>query len=125
MEDVDRLKEVESSGPKRRGRGSGWVAGIGLILVGVVLLLANLTGFGLDNWWALFILIPAFGALGNAYRIRQQEGRFTREARGSVIGALILGFVASVFLLNLDFGDVWPVFLILAGLGALLNALLD
>jgi hypothetical protein len=110
--------------PARRSNGA-WIPGLVLIGIGVIFLLSNLTGFELDNWWALFILIPAFGAFGNAYRVYQSQGRLGREGRGSLIGGLVFVFVASIFLLELDWGQVWPVFLILAGLGVLLGGFWD
>jgi hypothetical protein len=110
--------------PVRRSNGA-WIPGLVLIGIGVIFLLSNLTGFELDNWWALFILIPAFGAFGNAYRVYQSQGRLGREGRGSLIGGLVFVFVASIFLLELDWGQVWPVFLILAGLGVLLGNFWD
>ena len=54
---------------RRAGRLSGsWVVGAILILVGIFIMLPNLTAFSLQNWWALFILIPAVGAFANAWR---------------------------------------------------------
>jgi len=38
---------------------------------------------------------------------------------------MILFFVAAVFLFGWSWGAVWPFFLIIAGLGALLSGLLD
>jgi len=108
-----------------RKQNNAWIPGLVLIGLGVVFLLNQFTGFQLDNWWALFILIPAFGAFGNALRTRQTNGRLGSEGRGSLIGGLILTFVASIFLFELDWGQVWPVFLILAGLGVLLGNFWD
>lgn len=105
------------------GRG-GWLGGIVLILIGIFFLLGN---YGLvawqlfDNWWALFILIPALGALGNAWRTYQMQGRFTDEVFGSLLGSLLLLCISLVFLLNLEWGRIWPIFLILGGLGILLR----
>jgi hypothetical protein len=96
-----------------------------LIAIGAIFLLNNFTDFDLDNWWALFILIPAFGALGNFLRARRQDGHMSHEARGSLIGSLVLFFIAAVFLFGWNWGAVWPVFLIIAGIGALLSGLMD
>ncbi len=108
-----------------RERG-GWIGGVILILVGAAFLLRN---FGLfdwplfDNWWALFILIPAIASLGNAWRSYQAQGRLGGEVIGSLIGGLVLLCVALVFLLNLDWGAIWPIFLILGGLSILLRGM--
>jgi len=42
--------------------------------------------------------------------------------RGPLIGGLLLTFIAAAFLFSLDFGNLWPVFLILGGIALLLNA---
>ncbi len=134
-ENMDQYKEAEkhemgsvhghaSARPARRDN-NAWIAGLVLIGIGVIFLLNQFTGFELNNWWALFILIPAFGAFGNALRTRQANGHFGKEGRGSLIGGLILTFVASIFLFELDWGRVWPVFLIIAGVGVLLGSLWD
>ena len=107
------------------GPGMGWVPGLVLIGIGALFLINNFTDFHLNNWWALFILIPAFGSLGNFMRAYRKDGRINSEARGSLIGSLILFFVASIFLFGWNWGAVWPVFLIIAGIGALLSGLLD
>jgi hypothetical protein len=107
--------------PARR-EGNAWIAGLVLIGIGVIFLLNQFTPLDLDNWWALFILIPALAAFGNAWRTRQTRGSFGREGRGSLIGGFVLTFVAAVFLFELDWGVMWPVFLILAGVGVLLGS---
>jgi hypothetical protein len=108
-----------------RGSGGAWVGGAILILVGIVLMLNNLGTLALENWWALFILIPAVGAFGNAWRAYQAAGgHLNAQARGSLIGGLVLTMVAAVFLFNLNWGIAGPVLLILGGVGLLLNAFL-
>ncbi|HEX6306274.1 MAG TPA: hypothetical protein VFZ76_18890 [Anaerolineales bacterium] len=103
--------------------GGGWIGGAILIIIGLVFLLRNTTAFELDNWWALFILIPAFGSFATAWNSYQNSGRITAAVRGPLIGGLILLFVSMAFLFGLDFGLLWPVFLILGGLALLFNAL--
>ena len=100
-----------------------WIAGGVLILVGLVFIVKNIAGFSLDNWWALFILIPALGSLFTAYQMFERNNRrFTAASQGPLIGGLVLLAVTAVFLFNLDWGRVWPLFLILIGLGLLLSA---
>ncbi len=111
-------------GETRRSRRERWSAlapGAVLILVGAVFLVLNYTGYELGNWWALFILIPAAFTFTSAYETYQAAGRMTPRAIGQVVGALFLTAVAAIFLLELPWGRVWPIFLVLAGLGLLFN----
>lgn len=115
----------EDRNPNERDSPSpAWIGGAVMILIGLAFLVRNLTGYELNNWWAFFLLIPAVGAFNRAYQVYDTQGRLNREARGSLFTGLGFTFVASIFLLGLDFGSLWPVFLILAGLGLLINALL-
>jgi hypothetical protein len=98
-----------------------WIAGAVIIIVGVMFLVSNLTGFQFNNWWALFILIPAVFNFARAWNTRKEEGHWSRSARGSLIGGLAIALVAFIFLLDLDWGKVWPLFLILGGVAALLG----
>jgi hypothetical protein len=124
--DMDTAK-VESASSEREscGPGMSWVPGLILIGIGAFFLLQNFTDFELHNWWALFILIPAFGSFGNFWRITRNEGRINSDARGSLIGSMILFFIAAIFLFGWDWGVVWPIFLVIGGIGALLSGLLD
>lgn len=104
--------------------GPGWLPGAILIVVGLIFLARNFAGFTLHNWWALFILIPAIGSLASAWRLYQTAGRrMTAAVRGPLIGGLILLLVTAIFLFNLDWGKVWPAFIIVVGIGVLLSAL--
>jgi hypothetical protein len=108
----------------RSGSG-GWIGGIMLISLGILFLLQNLGWFYLENWWALFILIPAFGAFGTAWTLYRSSGnRFPVAARGSLISGTLLTLLALTFLLGLDFAVIWPFFLILGGLAILATTLL-
>ncbi len=135
-DDIDSLKEAEKanndyipeneSNHKRHVRHgcynqTDWLPGVILITVGVLFLFTNLTGFHLNNWWALFILIPAVKNFGSAWSSYQRHGRLTHSARGSLTGGLILSLVASAFLFSLDWGLVWPFFLIIGGISALFS----
>ena len=125
-DEIKDLKDAEQAETERHdGPNMAWIPGLVLIGIGLVFLLNNFTDFELHNWWALFILIPAFATLGNFWRAYRGAGRVNHDARGSLIGAMILFFVAAVFLFGWSWGAVWPFFLIIAGLGALLSGLLD
>jgi cation transport ATPase len=107
-----------------RSGGGSWILGAVLILVGIFFLLQEYTSFELQNWWAFFILIPAVGAFGNAWRVYRNGGRLSMPARASLISGFLLTMVAAIFLLNLDWGILGPVLLILAGIGVLVNVVL-
>jgi O-antigen/teichoic acid export membrane protein len=96
------------------------VLGSVLILVGLFFLTRSWIGFDLDwNWWALFILIPAVGSLNQVRGTYQAQGRLTEAARGPLIVSMVLFFVTAFLLFDLSWGLLWPLFLILFGVGAL------
>ena len=107
---------------KNTDRSSGLILGGILILIGVIFLARNVTDWDLGNWnwWALFILIPALGSLANAWRIYQAEGRVTAAMRGPLVGGFALLLVTTILLFDLDWGTMWPLFLIIIGVGALI-----
>lgn len=106
-------------------RSGGWVGGAMLIGLGVLLLLQNLTGFSLHNWWALFILIPAIGAFTAAWNNYQETGRVGAAVRGSLFGGVVLCIVAATFLFSLNWTIVGPALLVLVGIALLINGTLS
>lgn len=110
--------------PRVRKRGQEWLWGLALIVLGGLFLAQNLLGFELNNWWALFIFIPAFGALGRALEQFRADGRFSSRVRGSLLGGVVLVVVSLVFLFDLQFQTLWPILLILGGIALLVNGLL-
>ncbi len=120
VDPVNVVTDTESQQPAR-SHSNNWLGGVILIAIGVIFLFSNISGFYLNNWWALFILIPAIGSFGKAWNGYRENGRLDGEARGGLIGGLILTLVASAFLFNLDWGMIWPLFLIIGGVGALLG----
>jgi hypothetical protein len=105
-------------------RRNGWIWGVILILLGMILLLQNMGFQYVTNWWALFILIPAFWAYVGAWDVIQANGRLTRRAASSLTVGILLTILALVFLFNLAFGLLWPVLLIAGGLALVLAGLL-
>ena len=99
-----------------------WIWGIILVILGGLFFLQNFSTFHLVNWWAVFILIPAAGSFATAWRRYQASGRLTSSTRSTLFGGVIFTVVALIFLLNLDLGRWWPVFLVAAGLAVVLNA---
>ena len=114
-----------SYAPHRGRHAGGWLVGVIVIAIGVVFLGQNLgwwSGWSLNNWWALFILIPAFGSLAGAWRQYVANGRrFGGDVGRPLLIGLLLVFVTLVFLLELDWDYIWPVVLILVGVGLLLG----
>ena len=122
-----RRQRLEARREARDDGGIGaWVTGLVFICLGVLFLLQNMGMLTLmQNWWALFILIPAVGAFANAWRaFRKADGRLTRAARGSIVGGLVLTLVAAAFLFSLDWAILGPILIILAGIGVLVNVTL-
>ncbi len=102
---------------------SAWIAGGVLILIGINFIIRNVTGLVFDTWWALFILIPALGSLVTAWQMYERnDRRFTAASRGPLVGGIILLAVTAILLFKLDWGIVWPFFIILVGLGVLFSA---
>ena len=109
---------------RSRSRDS-WMFGAILILVGIVFLLQNMTGFYLNNWWALFILIPAFGSFSRGWQeVQEESGKVTTHARSNFIGGVVLTAVAAILLFNLDWAIFGPFLLIAAGVALLLSSVL-
>ena len=104
---------------------SNLMVGFALIGLGTIFLLTNFFDFQLENWWALFIFIPAFANFGQASRLRSRNGRWTEASTGPLVGGLVLSTIALIFLLQLDWGTIWPIFLIIFGVGALLKNALE
>ena len=108
-------------------RSSTWVTGLIMILLGVAFILrtTRIFNFPFDNWWALFILIPAIGAFDTAIRLYQHaDNQLTSQAMGSLLVGLVLTFVTASFLFNLNWSLFGPILLILAGIGTLAVAMI-
>ncbi len=113
---------------ERRVRSHGrdpWLVGVILILVGVVFLLQKLTSFYLNNWWALFILIPAFGSFSRGWQeVQEAGGKVNSHARSSFIGGVVFTAVSAILLFNLDWVIFGPFLLIAVGAAILLSTVL-
>ena len=102
---------------------SGAWLGVALIAMGLIFLVQNYLGYELRNWWALFILIPAVGSFTSAW-YAWRNGENVAAAAGSFSMGIVFTAVALVFLLDLPWGRIWPIFIILAGLGMLIPGML-
>ncbi|MCP4358377.1 MAG: MFS transporter [Chloroflexi bacterium] len=132
-EDIDTLKESEkekmifseddfapAESHEEEDCGNNWTGGLVLIGIGAAFLFINITHLSF-NWWILFILIPGVVKLVNGAKYYQRDGRFSDRVRNDFVWGLILILVAGTFLFGFGWGMVWPVFLIIFGLGALLT----
>jgi hypothetical protein len=116
---------AEATAVHRQQQRHTWIPGMILIGLGLIFLVSNVTGFYFHNWWALFILIPGIASFGNAWKAYREDGRWSKRARGGVVGGSIISLVAIIFLFNLDWGKIWPAFLIIIGVNMLLGGWLD
>ena len=126
MSDMDRDSEIEpeiTEPDHHKQDAPGWIAGGVLLMMGLLLLVSNLTGAPFNNWWALFILIPALGSLYIALKNYGEIGAMTEAVRKPMTGGLILLMVSVMFLFDLNWAALWPFFLIIAGGMLLLTAI--
>jgi hypothetical protein len=104
-------------------REDAWIIGVILIVLGGLFLMRTMgTDIPVTNWWALFILIPAFGALSAAWRMyRQADSRLTVAARSSLLVGLVLSFITFMFLFEINWTYVGPILIIVVGIAIILN----
>jgi small-conductance mechanosensitive channel len=121
---AERWGRREAHWQRREERHTSWFAGVLLIGLGVILLLEQLNIPFVANWWALFILIPAFWAFITAWDTYQDTNRLTRRAAGSLTVGILLTILTLIFLLNSAVGFFWPGLLMAGGLALLVTALL-
>ncbi|HTP11840.1 MAG TPA: hypothetical protein VMP08_26480 [Anaerolineae bacterium] len=121
---AERAARHEERLARRESNNTAWIGGIILIVLGIVFLLQSLRGFYLNNWWALFILIPALGSFADAWNTYRQHGRVSRRVRGELVSGCVFLLVTATFLFNWNWGVVLPILLILWGITLLLNSLL-
>ncbi len=117
---LDDLKENEKSSPERN---NSIVRAVVFIVVGVALIVGNITGFGFQNWWVLFMLIPVSMFAQNIYQDYQANGRITRQSTGSIIVIITILAGAAVFLFEaVTWSMIWPIGLIITGLSIYLGS---
>lgn len=124
---TDRREERRERRQERRlgRRGGEWMWGILLILLGAILYMRNMNIYILNNWWALFILLPALGSFATAWRISQAAGGgFPARARSALIFGVVLVLVTAMFLFSLNWTILGPILLALAGIGLIINGML-
>jgi hypothetical protein len=94
-----------------------------LIIVGGIFLLRNLDLLPIEsNWWALLLLVPLYFLGQRILDLRSKHGgTLPAAARGPVSGFLSVSLVMVIFLFDLDWGEFWPLFIILAGVSFLIG----
>ena len=122
------MEQIKSSSRGTNHPSHIWI-GLVLIVGGAIILLNQLSILPFElNWWALFILFPAFGTLTRAYnRYRSTNDVFEQ---GVMIPALVGLFMLFLFV-SLFAGDAthlnlkvyWPIILIVLGLGLIVGRL--
>jgi O-antigen/teichoic acid export membrane protein len=130
LDRVEERFERQLARQQARGNQAGVgtvVAGMLLILLGVVYLLQNAVNFSVpvQNWEALFILIPVFMLFDRAFkRYRNAGNRMTSVVWGAGFFGIILLVLTGIILFELD-TDIWgPIIIILAGIGILVGAMI-
>jgi hypothetical protein len=99
----------------RLGWPAEWIGGVTLILLGGIFLLQNNDLIDFDNWWALFVMIPAVILFGTTWSRYRADG-WGPAVIGPLVGALAITAAAVLLLFDLDWRRLWPVFLIIAGI---------
>lgn len=123
MNDYDYPEKPKRGGRmsrRRAMRGDKLVPGLIMIGLGLIFMLQAFDVFSMD-WgkiWPLFILIPGFVLIFSAWREYAQDGDFDRGQAFSGVMAILVGLI---FFFDWDWGKVWPLFLIVPGLGMLLG----
>jgi len=120
-DELKEMKEAENEG-MANDKGNTWIVAVILILVGIGLLVSNFTSFTFDNWWALFLLIPAIAMLRNVWVDYQENGRLTSKCTGPLIGGLAILVTVVIFLFNLSWSGLWPLAFVFGGIAVLLSS---
>ena len=97
--------------------------GLGLLIVGIIFLLRNFELIHIGHrWWTLFFLIPISYLVIDILRRRQTaQGTSATQASGSWIALITLVVTMVIFLLGMDWGIIWPVFIVIGGLSLMLS----
>lgn len=88
-------------------------AGMGLLTTGLLFAWFTIYPVSIQNWWAIFIALTAFGFLATASAIRPRSQLAANFAQG--VG-LIIATIAAMFLLNLNWEIWWPLMIIVPNL---------
>ncbi len=115
MQNHSTMEHVE----KKQSGIARW-GGLALVLFGSAFFVSAVFGFRLENWWALFILMPALVMFGGGWALpRQDNGRFSLGSRFFFASGLVVSVVAGMFLLNMDWSVWWPLMIAAPGFSLL------
>lgn len=117
--DYSELKAAEQA--QSGGIAKSLYVGIPMMVLGIVFLVINFTQQSLANWWALFFLVPIAFIVMNALRSRSEVGYLDQGARATLVGAMFMFLLMLVFLFEMDWGKIWPAFLVISGLGFIIG----
>ena len=116
------MSDEMSTKNKNDNSSSIWTGAV-LIMVGFVFLAQQFGSFTLRNWWALFILIPAFSSFATAITMWQKDKKFHVGVWSTLYGGVFPLLVALMFLFDFDWGLYWPLFVIVGGVGMMISGL--
>ncbi len=94
------------------------LAGLVVVVVGLILFTVRISGFGINGWsllWPVIVIAVGVGQLSDA------DNR--RRGRGSGLAIIVAGvwlLLNSMGLFGFTYGESWPVLLILLGLARLI-----
>jgi len=100
---------------------SGIIAGIIVILLGVLFLLVTMGYLDWDNWWAYFLVGLGVILIIEAV-IRYMVPIYKRPIIGRIIGGIVLIAIGACGIF--DIGFYWPLILVGAGIGIIVSTLL-
>ena len=117
----DNLSELKETEKYTRDDDSTKIFAVVLILVGIAILVNYFTDYSLENWWALFMLLPAGYIFMTIWRDYKENGRLSRKSSSSIIPGLVMIAMVAIFLFNLSWAIFWPVTIIAVGFSILLG----
>ncbi len=94
-----------------------------LIVAGLIFLIQNFNIGVHLNWWAIFIFIPVAASFGSALNGLRQSGRFDQNVAGNLGSVVMVGTIATMLLLGLDWSLWWPLVIIAGGASIFINGI--
>ena len=76
----DNISDLKETEKRNEANDNNKIFAVVLIVVGAALVISNLTGYSFENWWALFMLIPAGFIFMTVWRDYQENGRLSAKA---------------------------------------------